>query len=131
MIPIEIDFGLVRRQRQRGLLNMGQPLKSFRDCTTEFDVYGRQFDRSYLDSLGRLEKPERAKPSVERGDGSEDFYKRLGVTRAASAEEIAAAYSSKSGDAKADEAYDTLKDPVRRKLYDSLGHDEYLAHLKG
>lgn len=62
MIPIEIDFGLVRRQRQRGLLNMGQPLKSFRDCTTEFDVYGRQFDRTYLDSLGRLEKPERANP---------------------------------------------------------------------
>lgn len=77
------------------------------------------------------EKSERAKPSVERGDGSEDFYKRLGVARTASAEEIAAAYSSKSGDAKSDEAYDTLKDPVRRKLYDSLGHDEYLAHLKG
>ena len=77
------------------------------------------------------EKPERTKPAAERADGSEDFYKWLGVARSASAEEIAAAYSSKSGDAKASEAYDTLKDPVRRKLYDSLGHDEYLAHLKG
>ena len=77
------------------------------------------------------EKPERTKPAAERADGSEDFYKWLGVARSASAEEIAAAYSSKSGDAKASEAYDTLKDPVRRKLYDSLGHDEYVAHLKG
>jgi hypothetical protein len=68
MIPIEIDFELVRRQRQRGLLNMGQPLKSFRDCTTDFDVYSRQFDRTYLDSLGRLEKPERANPIATRAE---------------------------------------------------------------
>lgn len=59
-IPIEVDFGLVRRQRDRGLLNMGQPLKSFRDRPVDFNVYQRQgFDSSYLDSLGPLVKPGR------------------------------------------------------------------------
>lgn len=59
-IPVEIDLGLVRRQRDRGLLGMGQPLKSFRDRLVDFDVYQRQgFDHSYLDSLGPLVKPGR------------------------------------------------------------------------
>lgn len=59
-IPVEIDLALVRRQRQRGLLGMGQPLKSFRDRLVNFDVYQRQgFDHSYLESLGPLVKPGR------------------------------------------------------------------------
>ncbi|MDN5788179.1 carbon-nitrogen hydrolase family protein [Pseudorhodobacter sp.] len=62
LIPVEIDLDLVRRQRSRGLRNMGQPLKSFRDRPTEFAVYGEGFDRSYLDSLGPLVKPGRANP---------------------------------------------------------------------
>ncbi|MCB1311114.1 MAG: hypothetical protein KDK29_04125, partial [Sedimentitalea sp.] len=60
LIPVEVDFGLVRRQRARGIKNMGQPLKSFRDSTQTFGVYGPNFDRSYLDSLGPLERPGRA-----------------------------------------------------------------------
>lgn len=59
MIPIEVDFELVRRQRCEGVLRMGQPLKSFRDNKLSFPVYGPHFDRSYLDSLGPLEKPNR------------------------------------------------------------------------
>lgn len=59
MIPIEVDFELVRRQRREGILRMGQPLKSFRDNTVEFPVYQTGFDRSYLNSLGPLEKPTR------------------------------------------------------------------------
>ena len=44
----------------RGLLGLGQPLKSFRDCTVDFAVYDRaRFDRSYLEGLGPLEKPGR------------------------------------------------------------------------
>lgn len=59
MIPIEVDFDLVRRQRREGVLRMGQPLKSFRDNTVEFPVYQPGFDRSYLNSLGPLQKPTR------------------------------------------------------------------------
>ncbi|HEU0221083.1 MAG TPA: carbon-nitrogen hydrolase family protein [Paracoccaceae bacterium] len=60
-MPIEIDLDIVRRQRERGLLGLGQPLKSFRDCEVDFTVYDRErFDRSYLDGLGPLAKPGRA-----------------------------------------------------------------------
>ena len=59
LMPIEIDLGVVRRQRERGFLGLGQPLKSFRDSSVQFDVYGPNFDRTYLDALGPLEKPGR------------------------------------------------------------------------
>lgn len=60
LIPLEIDLGLVRRERVRGLRTMGQPLKSFRDRPTDFPVYDRaNFDDAYLQSLGPLIKPGR------------------------------------------------------------------------
>lgn len=56
----EIDFDLVRRQREVGLKNLGQPLKNFRDTELEFVVYHKQKWRNdYLKSLGPLERPER------------------------------------------------------------------------
>ena len=40
IMPIEVDFARVRRERERGLRsNLGQPLKSFRDRDCDFDVY--------------------------------------------------------------------------------------------
>jgi len=58
IIPIEVDFDQVRRQRERGIMGLGQPLKSFRDRPIDFDVYIREsWDSTYLDSLGALEKP--------------------------------------------------------------------------
>jgi predicted amidohydrolase len=64
-MPIEIDLDVVRRQRERGLLGLGQPLKSFRDSRVDFTVYHpERFDRSYLDGLGPLEKPGRAETGV-------------------------------------------------------------------
>ena len=63
IIPIEVDFDLVRRQRERGIMNLGQPLKSFRDAAIEFEVYDRERrDFTYLDSLGPLEIPSREAP---------------------------------------------------------------------
>ena len=65
LIPIEIDFDQVRRQRRHGMRALGQPLKSFRDSKVAFTVYDRQRrDLSYLDSLGPLEK-------LQRGTGND------------------------------------------------------------
>lgn len=65
MMPVEVDFDRVRTQRKRGFMNMGQPLKSFRDCETRFDVYSENFDKSYLTSLGPLEKAKRVVPNSD------------------------------------------------------------------
>ncbi|MBA2666705.1 MAG: carbon-nitrogen hydrolase family protein [Trueperaceae bacterium] len=63
IIPLEVDLERVRRSRTHGLLRLGQPLKSFRDRTVDFDVYagGRS---PYLDALGALEKPDRSDAGV-------------------------------------------------------------------
>lgn len=73
------------------------------------------------------DKEEKRAPKAEPEDS---FYKRLGVAKSATAAEIDAAYGTKAGDAAAAEAYETLKDPTKRKLYDRIGHDEYVAALK-
>jgi len=58
IIPVEIDLQLVRRQRETGLRNLGQVLKSFRDREVEFQVYDRASGvDGYLHTLGSLEMP--------------------------------------------------------------------------
>ncbi len=79
MMPIEIDLDVVRRQRERGLLGLGQPLKSFRDSKVDFKVYQPQgFDRTYLDSLGPLEKATR--PDAEASETPQREPTQLRVT---------------------------------------------------
>jgi predicted amidohydrolase len=81
MFPIEVDFDLVRRQRETGMRGLGQVLKSFRDREAEFTVYDRTSgDDAYLHTLGPLEMPTkgsraglgrddpRPAPEVKRGD---------------------------------------------------------------
>lgn len=65
LIPIELDLDRVKRSREEGLLRLGQPLKSFRDRTVKFDIYGEDAQYPYLDSLGGLVKPTRMK-EIER-----------------------------------------------------------------
>ena len=65
ILPIEIDLDHVRRQREHGMRILGQPLKSFRDCTTKFHIYDHLTrDLSYLNTLGPLQKPARAANAV-------------------------------------------------------------------
>src|SRR5699024_486044 len=63
-IPLEIDFDVVSRSRERGVLSLGQPLKSFRDRRVDFSVYQPGARSAYLASLGPLEKPSRAHTST-------------------------------------------------------------------
>lgn len=59
VIPVEVDFDLVRRQRAVGLRGLGQTLKSFRDREAYFGVYDPTcHDPRYLHSLGPLEMPQ-------------------------------------------------------------------------
>ena len=83
--------------------------------------------RARTEPAGGASAPARAAKSEETGA----YYKQLGLKGDATAAEIAAAAASKSGDATAQEAIETLRDPAKRKLYDRLGHDEYVATVKG
>lgn len=58
IMPIEIDLSRVRRERDKGLMSLGQPLKSYRDCAVDFSVAQKsaEIDR-YMQSLGPLQKP--------------------------------------------------------------------------
>jgi deaminated glutathione amidase len=58
MFPIEVDFDLVRRQRETGMKGLGQVLKSFRDRSAEFPIYGTPTNEgSFLNTLGPLQIP--------------------------------------------------------------------------
>ena len=60
VVPIEVDFGLVRRQREAGLQGLGQPLKSFRDRRVDFPFYDPATAAgAYWNRLGPLAMPER------------------------------------------------------------------------
>ena len=64
IMPVEINLSRVRRERELGIRGLGQPLKSFRDSPVEFTVYSpKQFDHSYLNTLGPLQKPIRPVPA--------------------------------------------------------------------
>jgi len=55
VIPLEIDLNRVRRSRERGVLGLGQPLKSFRDNPIHYPQYhGRS---AHFDMLGYLQVP--------------------------------------------------------------------------
>ncbi|MDX1523373.1 MAG: carbon-nitrogen hydrolase family protein [Anaerolineae bacterium] len=67
LIPYEIDLERVRRSREKGLLRLGQPLKSFRDKSIDFSVYNPGAKHDYLENLGPLEKPTRGKKGGMKG----------------------------------------------------------------
>jgi len=57
IIPVEIDLDHVRRVRERGWHNLGQPLKSFRDNPVRFPAYTGRGNLPGLSALGELKKP--------------------------------------------------------------------------
>lgn len=60
IMPVAVDLGRVRRERETGLLGLGQTLKSYRDRSIDFERWQRgPMASAYLSSLGPLEKPNR------------------------------------------------------------------------
>lgn len=59
LIVMEIDIARVRRSRERGLMGLGQPLKSFRDAGHLFPQYEPDARSDALDALGPLVTPDR------------------------------------------------------------------------
>lgn len=72
LMPIQIDLEQVRNSRERGMMQLGQTLKSFRDRSIHFDIYGPGAQLSYLQSLGPLQKPSR--PGITAGLASAPVY---------------------------------------------------------
>ena len=56
-IPIDIDFATVRRNRERGLHHLVQPLKSFRDKRLDYPAYRLDKPLAELEKLGPLLMP--------------------------------------------------------------------------
>ena len=66
IVPVEMDLGLVRRSRRRGLLGLGQPMKSFRDSAIVFPQYQPgQASSSTLRQLGAMAVPGSASTDEE------------------------------------------------------------------
>ncbi|GHF14859.1 hypothetical protein GCM10017044_06220 [Kordiimonas sediminis] len=59
IILTEVDFDRVRRGRERGIMGLGQPLKSFRDASHIFPHEGMNNRDEYFDTLGPLEVAKR------------------------------------------------------------------------
>ena len=59
-IVAEIDMNLVKRSRSRGVLGLGQPLKSFRDAGHDFSQRTASSGSDYLSTLGKLDMPKRS-----------------------------------------------------------------------
>ena len=73
MIPVEIDLDQVRQQRRRGMRNLGQPLKSFRDSRAHFEIYDPGLrDLGYLATLGPLAKPARLRHAPQAAGEPEE-----------------------------------------------------------
>jgi len=65
MFPLEIDLERVKASRERGIMRLGQVLKSFRDSQVDFSpTYTAAQKADYLESLGPLLKPSRATPAT-------------------------------------------------------------------
>lgn len=61
ILAVELDLDHVRRVRERGIHNLGQVLKSFRDSEVQFDIYqGDNRKTDYLNSLGELSVPKKS-----------------------------------------------------------------------
>ncbi len=98
-------------------------------------------------AAGEEARPPKEKIAAKKSAATPDYYSILGIRKNADGDRISKAFRKieEKFQAEADandpearakweeisEAHETLKDPRLRKLYDSLGHDEYLKIQNG
>jgi predicted amidohydrolase len=68
MIPIEINMERVHRNRELGVLRLEQPLKSFRGNKVVFNIYKKDIELPYLDTLSDLKKHMKPIKSLRSGN---------------------------------------------------------------
>lgn len=67
IIPLEFDFNWVRRTRERGIHQLGQTLKSFRDNTIIYPQYqADNKNKNALDELGILSLPQQENNKLDQ-----------------------------------------------------------------
>lgn len=57
VMPVNVDMAYLRKTREKGIRNLGQPLKSFRDHWQAFPPYQTGAKSEMLENLGPLKKP--------------------------------------------------------------------------
>jgi hypothetical protein len=77
-----------------------------------------------------LAADDKAEKTEKKAPVGPTYWSMLGVPEGAGQAEVDAAIDAKGGDPALAEAVDTLKDPIKRKLYSRLGHADYVATLK-
>ncbi len=67
IMSIKLDLDYLREVRKHGWQNLGQPLKSFRDCKIQFPPYAEGYASESLQSLGPIAKA----GEIGTGEGEE------------------------------------------------------------
>ena len=62
-MPVHIDLDQVSRSREKGMMGLGQTLKSFRDSKIEFSAYQASKNFTALNKLGPLARPDKQQSS--------------------------------------------------------------------
>ncbi|MBI3503686.1 MAG: preprotein translocase subunit YajC [Proteobacteria bacterium] len=118
-----------------GLIGTIQRIVSDREAVLEIgDGVRVRIMRGMISEVMAKTEPLAADDKAEKADkkapAGPTYWSMLGVPEGAGQAEVDTAIGARGGDAALAEAVDTLKDPVKRKLYSRLGHAEYIATLK-
>ncbi len=118
-----------------GLIGTIQRIVSDREAVLEIgDGVRVRIMRAMISEIMAKTEPlaadDKAEKSEKKAPAGPTYWSMLGLPEGAGQAEVDAAIGAKGGDPALAEAVDTLKDPIRRKLYARLGHAEYVATLK-
>lgn len=118
-----------------GLIGTIQRIVSDREAVLEIgDGMRVRIMRAMISEVMAKTEPlaadDKAEKTEKKAPVGPTYWSMLGVPEGAGQAEVDAAIDAKGGDPALAEAVDTLKDPIKRKLYSRLGHADYVATLK-